>query len=66
MENLTDKELDQLKVILIHHIGYISELVLKTKEDIKNITDIDAHVLFKKVSDKDLYLDYLKKLMIRD
>lgn len=37
MENLTDKELEQLKIILIHHIGYISELVLKMKEDIENI-----------------------------
>lgn len=60
MDNLTDNELELLKIILIHHIGYISELVSKTKEDIENIKDVDATLLFKKDSDKDLYLEQLK------
>lgn len=62
MEKLTDKELKQLKTILIHHIGYISELVLKMKEDIENIKDIDAHVLFKQEEDKNSYLEHLTEI----
>lgn len=64
MENFTEKELGQLKTMIIFHIGYISELVLKTKEDIENIENIDASVLFSIDSEKskDLYLEQLKEI----
>lgn len=36
MENLTDKELDQLRILLLFHIGYLSEMVSKLETQIKN------------------------------
>lgn len=55
MENLTDKEIDQLKTLILFHIGYLSEMVSDLETKIKNTQN-------QVEEEKSEYLNQLKEI----